>query len=246
MDSLINHPRSIAILLLQRIEVVPYSVLGQQLVRGEGVIDRAGHPDTGIAFCDPADVSLVQGAGPGCAGGASGAIYDFLGIRDDNAFPQPVREVATAVGLAKHHAYPQEGGGVLHCIHTIGPNFNCRCALCLIAPPCTGERAPRRSRRDDGSEHSRKGAQEELATAYANVLCEFHAAASAEGGPTELRMLPISGGVFAGPFADEIATLTMDAIGAAAIKLPPEVRTGANPSMAQRHLSGSPRPTPRR
>ena len=87
---------------------------------------------------------------------------------------------------------------------------------------------------------------EELATAYANVLCEFCAAASAEGGPTELRMLPISGGIFAGPFADEIATLTMDAIGAAAIKLPPEVRTGANPSMAQRHLSGSPRPTPRR
>jgi len=150
---LINHPRSIAVLLLQRIEVVPYSVLGQQLVRGEGVIDRAAHPDTGIAFCDPTVLSLVQGAGPGCAGGASGAIYDFLGIRDDNTFPQPVREVATAVGLAKHHAYPQEEGGPLHCIHTVSPNFSRRCA----APPAASpRRRPRRPRLTGRAPHGRR------------------------------------------------------------------------------------------
>jgi len=166
-------------------------------------VDRAGPPDAGIVFCDPAGLPFIQRTGPGGAGGASGAIYDFLGIRDDDAFPEPVREAVTAVGLAKHHAYPQEEGGPLHCIHTVGPNFN--------------------RRRDDGRQHSREEAQEELAAAYKNVLCEFHAAASGEGGPTQLRLLPISGGIFAGPFADEIAPLTMDALGAAAAELPPEV-----------------------
>mmetsp|Transcript_43366 Transcript_43366/g.140658 ORF Transcript_43366/g.140658 Transcript_43366/m.140658 type:complete len:213 (+) Transcript_43366:154-792(+) len=203
--------------LLQRVQVVPYSVLGQQLVRGEGVVDRADPPDASVVFCDPAGLPFIQRTGPGGAGGASGAIYDFLGIRDDDAFPEPVREAVTTVGLAKHHAYPQEEGGPLHCIHTVGPNFN--------------------RRRDDGSQHSREEAQGELAAAYKNVLCEFHAAASGEGGPTQLRLLPISGGIFAGPFADDIAPLTMDALGAAAAELPPAVPQEAGTG----HEEGAPR-----
>ena len=78
------------------------------------------------------------------------------------------------------------------------------------------------SRRDGG--FTREDAREELAAAYRNVLCEFHAAASGEGGPTELRLLPISGGIFAGRFKGEIATLTMDALGAAEALLPREAR----------------------
>ena len=238
--------------LLQRVQVVPYSVLGQQLVRGEGVVDRAGPPDAGIVFCDPAGLPFIQRTGPGGAGGASGAIYDFLGIRDDDAFPEPVREAVTAVGLAKHHAYPQEEGGPLHCIHTVGPNFNRRCAAAPAVSPRRRPRGPRlspaarrpaaaSSRRDDGSQHSREEAQGELAAAYKNVLCEFHAAASGEGGPTQLRLLPISGGIFAGPFADEIAPLTMDALGAAAAELPREVPPEAGNT--RRELRAKPPPS---
>jgi hypothetical protein len=64
----------------------------------------------------------------------------------------------------------------------------------------------------------------ELAGAYCNVLREFAGAASAEDGPSTLRLLPISGGIFAGPFQREIAPLTMDAIAAADATLDATVR----------------------
>jgi len=64
----------------------------------------------------------------------------------------------------------------------------------------------------------------ELAATYRNVLREFAEAASAEGGPSILRLLPISGGIFAGPFQREIAPLTMDALAAAEATLDAPVR----------------------
>ena len=54
-----------------------------------------------------------------------------------------------------------------------------------------------------------------LATAYRNVLREFAAA------PLRvLRLLPVSGGIFAGPYQGDIAALTFDALDAALKMLP--------------------------
>jgi hypothetical protein len=118
--------------LLTRLVINPYSVLGQQLVPGQGVVGKAEQPDKSVAFCDPAGLHFIQHDGPSMAGGASGALYSFLGIRDSEAFPAPVRDAVTAVGLAKYHKYSDEH----HCIHTVGPNFN--------------------AAKEDGSEHTRE------------------------------------------------------------------------------------------
>eukprot|EP00967_Tisochrysis_lutea_P084109 scaffold117407_cov33-Tisochrysis_lutea.AAC.1 len=105
--------------LLSRLVIAPYSVLGQQMVPGKGVVEKASRPDQTIAFCDPAGLPFIQHYGPQMAGGASGALYAFLGIRDSEAFPDPVRQAVTTIASAKYHQY-----GMLHCIHTVGPNFN--------------------------------------------------------------------------------------------------------------------------
>jgi len=160
------------------------------MVPGKGVVEKASRPDQTIAFCDPAGLPFIQHYGPQMAGGASGALYAFLGIRDSEAFPDPVRQAVTTIASAKYHQY-----GMLHCIHTVGPNFNMG--------------------KEDGTQYTREEAIDELATAYRNVLREFAMASVGDDGPFTLRLLPISGGIFAGPFQEEIATLTMEAISAA-------------------------------
>lgn len=118
--------------LLTRLVIAPYSVLGQQMVPGQGVVTKAEQPGPNVAFCDPAGLQFIQRHGPRMAGGASGALYSFLGIRDSETFPTPVRDAVTNVGLAKYHKYSDEQ----HCIHTVGPNFN--------------------DGKEDGSEHTRE------------------------------------------------------------------------------------------
>jgi hypothetical protein len=80
--------------------------------------------------------------------------------------------------------------GVHGCIHVVGPDFR------------------ERSR-------SRDEALGELTAAYGAVLGEFSRARL--GG---LRLLPISGGIFAGPFAPELPELTCSALRAAFDALP--------------------------
>merc|ERR1712232_934837 len=75
-------------------------------------------PDTTTAIVDPAGLSFIQN-GPGGAGGASGAIYEWLGIKWDPSFPYEVRTSVTSVGKAKAHTYP----GKATVIHVVGPNF---------------------------------------------------------------------------------------------------------------------------
>ena len=80
--------------------------------------------------------------------------------------------------------------GTKACLHVCGPNFNDRSC-------------------------SRDEALGELAEAYGAVLRQF--AGARLGG---LRMLPVSGGIFAGPFADELPQLTCSALRMAFDALP--------------------------
>ena len=52
------------------------------------------------AVVDPAGLPFVQELGPSMAGAASGAIYSWLGIRNDAQFPPAVSEAVTADCLA--------------------------------------------------------------------------------------------------------------------------------------------------
>ena len=108
--------------ILQRLKVVRHGVLGKQKIPGQGKVAVAIQPGAGTAFCDPAGLSFIKN-GPDGAGGASGDIYRFLGIDDNDAFPEPVQNAVTKEGLAKYHKYVQDGGGALHCIHVVGPDF---------------------------------------------------------------------------------------------------------------------------
>eukprot|EP00969_Alexandrium_andersonii_P006903 301535-Alexandrium_andersonii.AAC.1 len=74
-----------------------------------------------MAFVDPAGLNHIQTLGPKDAGGAARFIYQWLGIRDDAAFPEDVRQAITRVGQAKFHAYGAEGEK--KCIHAVGPDF---------------------------------------------------------------------------------------------------------------------------
>lgn len=160
--------------------------------------DPGGLPVGDTAFVDPAGLVYIQDAGPRGAGGAAGAIYQFLGIRADASFPEPVRAEVTEEGRAKLHSYSLPGGDTAHCIHVVGPDLRFQ-PDGIESPPALYEHAVTC-----------------LAAAYSSVLREF-AAASSLGA---LRLLPVSGGIFAGPFQPVIAKLTFDAISAALEKLP--------------------------
>ena len=166
-----------------RVAVRPFGVLGT-FMTATGVKKVAPAPAPGLPIVDPAGLHYIQN-GPKGAGGAAGQIYSFLGIENDNAFPEPVRAAIQSPLQAKLQYYGLKG-----CIHVVGPDFSRRSC-------------------------SKEEALGELTEAYGAVLREF--ANARLGG---LRLLPISGGIFAGPFAPELPALTASALRSAFDALP--------------------------
>jgi O-acetyl-ADP-ribose deacetylase (regulator of RNase III) len=183
------------------IRLVPYGVLGQQLTAAEGKFVNIGQDPkelASICITDPAGLPYIR-SGPRGAGGASGAIYSWLGINTQGSFPSAVTEAIRAPGDAKFHAYPDKTrpGARLNVIHTVGPDFR------------------------QGSQSSRSEAVEQLARSYLNIFREF-VSSSAATAPQQLRLLPVSGGVFAGPWGSYIATMTFEAINRGHVQLTTE------------------------
>ena len=87
-----------------RIAVRPYGVLGEALT-ATGVRKVAAAPAPGHPIVDPAGLEFVRARGPRGAGGASGAVYAWLGIAGDAAFPAAVRAAIAAPAAAKLHYY---------------------------------------------------------------------------------------------------------------------------------------------
>lgn len=99
-------------------KVVPYSVLGTNL--DGGFNPKAGpEPESDAVIVDPAGLDFIQHYGPGSAGAAARAIYDFVGLRRD--FPADVKKSVTDVLMAKYHDYSKVG-----VIHAVGPQLG-RC-----------------------------------------------------------------------------------------------------------------------
>ena len=181
-----------------RLAIRPFGVLGTRLT-ASGAVKKFGQaPAPGFPIVDPAGLPFIRN-GPRGAGGASGEIYRWLGIADEESFPTPVRKAITAPLQAALHYYGLHG-----CIHVVGPDLN-------------------------GRGCSREEALAQLTAAYGAVLRTFagarlgglrllpiSGACCSLGAPLPLqhRSPPTharnvrAGGLFAGPFAPELPDLT--------------------------------------
>jgi O-acetyl-ADP-ribose deacetylase (regulator of RNase III) len=98
------------------------------------------------------------------------------------AFPEEVRRNVSKTCDAKCYEYPTSSGAVKKVIHAVGPDFR-------------------------QGEWSEREAAIELSRAYRNVLHEF-----AQSEADHLRLLPLSGGVFAGPLYNQLPPITQQAM----------------------------------
>jgi hypothetical protein len=178
----------------------PYGVLGNRLGLA-GITQEAPGPTANLcAFCDPAGLRYIQEYGPQGASGASGSIYAWLGISEQKAFPPDVVNAIVKETDAKAFVYDVHGKGRAICIHVVGPQFG----------------------RSRATNEGYAAAVETLSVAYENVLKEFSVCEA-----PALRLLPISGGIFAGPFLAKIAQLTFDSLQRACANI-----QAADPAMA--------------
>eukprot|EP00759_Apiculatamorpha_spiralis_P011979 PhF_6_TR19088/c0_g1_i1/m.28075 len=174
--------------IMRKINIMPYGVLGTRLFADGSVRPDGQPPNAGIVIVDPAGLHHIHGeTGPQGAGGASGSIYKWLGIDQLTSFPSIVKQRITRDGDACFYSYDNNTKNV---VHVVGPDFR-------------------------KGEWTRRAAVTALARAYCSVLAEYSEAIRVgDGGVTRhtLRMIPISGGIFSGPYAAEMPSLTWEAI----------------------------------
>lgn len=193
--------------VVQCLRLSPFSVLGTRLTADGRLVAEGRQPFDNIMFTDPAGIPYIHGAGPSGAGGASGAIYTFLGISQEDEFPADVREHVKSPTDAWWHTYSKPMGDDavdLHCCHCVGPNFM---EIYYDAAEDVLE-----------SPEEIAKAIDQLSTCYSNVIAEL-----ARSPLRHLRLLPISGGIFSGPFAPVMPTLTAKALGQAISQLDGQV-----------------------
>lgn len=181
------------------VQVVPYGVLGKQLVSKSGQPrqeqDHRTPPDHTTAFVDPAGLPYIRELGPQGAGEASGAIYKFLGIQQHKNFESDVRNAILVPGDAKYTSYNNSTHHVIHCV---GPDFR------------TGKYVTQQTYNSHPHLYKEyKIVEPELRKAYRNIFEEFSKTPTSV---THLRLLPISGGVFSGGFKAQMPQLTFDVL----------------------------------
>nr|CCC95590.1 unnamed protein product [Trypanosoma congolense IL3000] len=101
---------------LRKVAVTPYGVLGMQMSLQGGLVRAGSEPDEGTCIVDPADLRHIFTTATG-AEGASGAIYNMLGLR--GPFPDDVVQAISRLCDAKLHKYSEKN----NVIHVIDPDF---------------------------------------------------------------------------------------------------------------------------
>eukprot|EP00997_Jenningsia_sp_PLL12_P008630 NODE_5426_length_578_cov_56.149338_g4708_i0.p3 GENE.NODE_5426_length_578_cov_56.149338_g4708_i0~~NODE_5426_length_578_cov_56.149338_g4708_i0.p3 ORF type:complete len:172 (+),score=46.33 NODE_5426_length_578_cov_56.149338_g4708_i0:22-516(+) len=110
-----------------------------------------------------------------------------MGDNSDH-FPSEVRDSITRTGDAKYHLYRATGAcNDRHVVHVVGPDLRER-------------------------EFTDEEAMHALGHAHASVLQEVACAAAMSNGPKNCRLLPVSGGVFAGDMAPDMHHATFQAL----------------------------------
>lgn len=187
--------------------IVPHGLLGTKAAKRKGGLARtvnvAALPDEHTCIVD-AGINFTQG--PKVAHPDSIPTYAFLGISDNDSFAPEVCETCTHEAHAKLHEYhlaDESGDCAISCIHVVSPNFRSWYA------------------RLNGSNDQDVAAEatNALAEAYRAVFLEFNSCEA-----NILRTVPISAGIFAGPFQQQFANLTMDALTTAFESLPEEIK----------------------
>lgn len=128
---------------IQKIDVVPYGVMGNQMSLQGSLRREASEPDESTAILDPADLMVLY-TNASKATGMSSTIYRWLGLK--GAFPDDVVMSMGKVCDAKHHSYGADGSK--NVIHVATPDFR------------------------EGTWSEREAALE-LSRAYRNALHEF-------------------------------------------------------------------------
>ena len=89
-----------------QVRIVNYDVLGMQLVPDSGIARQAAEPPNELtAFVDSVGLEVIRRCGPASASGASGSIYEHIGIRGDDAFPDEVRGAIEEECDAGYHMF---------------------------------------------------------------------------------------------------------------------------------------------
>ena len=175
---------------LSKIRVLPFGVLGVGKA-GRNFVQRGPAPAPTDAIVDPAGLHHIQPpGGPSGAGGAAGSIYRWAGIANEARFRKEVIEQVTETAAASTVQDYGEGRMVIH----------------VVGPRLQGKKY--------AGEQGRASAVASLAVAYGNVLSRF-----ATSDLPALRLLPISGGIFAGRFIKEMPEITWEALGSGFARL---------------------------
>jgi len=161
---------------MPKIKVEFYGVLGDR---------EENRPDSHTAIVDPAGLRFIADNRPGEAGGASGAIYSALRIKE---FPQHVRDRITRATEAAIHHYDD-----FDVIHVVGPQLWQEVGDVI----------------HDVTQEAACGL---LVQSYRNVFQEFGSKHSLRYDLDELRLLPISGGIFAGRYKQQLPTMSATAV----------------------------------
>jgi hypothetical protein len=152
-----------------------YGVLGESINGGETNTDLETDYEN-ICIVDPAGLNYIHGD-PERARGASGAIYELIGLNKKPKFPDDVKNSIHNETKAKYYKYSNNSKDY-HVIHVVGPDF--RESLTRNVP-------------------GRAIDEQQLSEAYKNVFVEF-----CKSSCETLRLLPISGGIFSGLYKNQI------------------------------------------
>ena len=196
----------------------PYGVLGKQLTKKKAdetnavEIEIAKYPTAdSYAFCDPAGLTYIKDkTDVKDADGASKAIYEFLHIKNkpsgekkiNNSFGENVKKGITKETDAKYAEYTISPDVKVKCIHIVGPDFR------------TENDTDNMIKDYDNTNIDIQNAIEKLSDAYYNVLIEFILTEA-----PALRLLPISGDIFAGKFKNIMPQITYESLNVACGKI---------------------------
>jgi hypothetical protein len=191
---------------MKAVVVRNYGVLGKRMAGG-GEEAAAPAPDKHTMIVDPCSARFVrtQGCAIADAGGASGAIYEFIGYRDDAGFPADVVNGIEREGDVFYHKYGWPNSK--HVIHCVGYDFR------TYAKRELGDLAL-----------SPEIARDLLAKLYERLLME-----TAKSGPSTLRLVPVSAGIFAGPLLGDMPAITAEALLDASAARRVEIKSSTRP-----------------
>lgn len=195
---------SLPLSVFDKITTQPYGILGVDSIGNTKDAKPIKEFWENGAVVDPAGLNYIQGHlnGPNGAGNSSRAIYIEIGISENLQFPDDVQLGIQQDGDAFLHVYDEKT-----VIHVVGPDAR------RIRPVTDNVQT-----NPNPFNYQEDLFDRVLKDAYKHVFEQF-----LRSEKNHLRLLPISSGVFAGPWATKMPEKTWHAIGLALIELDEDI-----------------------